>query len=591
MLRRALIAVCLALCALPAAASAQTQVVVPYSSSGWKYQATTTGGIGGFQAPLFDDAAWAGGATPFGALTSCASGLTPPTTAGGWTNNGDLLLRRTFSVPAGAANGAVSVRVDNDVSVYVNGVLVGGDEHEGCANVSPPAPMAIPASALHAGANVIALRAHDDQDQRYIDAQVQVEIVDSDGDTVLDPVDNCPTVANTGQADSDGDGQGDACDSFSVSITPASIARGATATVSATITNHSTTAVLDSVTFDPPAGFGGDVVKSGLNIAPGGTGTTTFAVTAACTATGGAWGATSSGLPLVGGAGSTTATGDCSVAFGTPPAAARTGQTITGTAFTPSGPAVTVRVLDGAGNAVANGTSVVMTLTTDPVYTGMLHGTTTRTTAGGVATFNDLSIDAPGTYALTATADGAGAATSDPFLVDDVATVCTGTTCNATVSSPDTLVQGTATSSGGPSFLSLSLNVGPPVDCADYNEFSPDWVGVNGSANLTQKLITYRIGYRTLFSGWQTNGISRVQACFSAPYSFATRAGFVRTTTMYDGDADGVDEPWYTGVLPECKVLGRTNVPPCVSDRKLVREGVAITVKMPGGAIDPRMRG
>ena len=51
---------------------------------------------------------------------------------------------------------------------------------------------------------------------------------------------------------------------------------------------------------------------------------------------------------------------------------------------------------------------------------------------------------------------------------------------------------------------------------------------VNGSANLTQKLITFKISYRTLFNGWQTNGISRVQACFSAPYTFATRVGFVR---------------------------------------------------------------
>ncbi len=80
------------------------------------------------------------------------------------------------------------------------------------------------------------------QDQRYIDAQVQVEIVDTDGDTVLDPVDNCPTVANTGQADSDGDGQGDACDSFSVSIAPASIARRRHGDGQATITNRSTTA-------------------------------------------------------------------------------------------------------------------------------------------------------------------------------------------------------------------------------------------------------------------------------------------------------------------------------------------------------------
>ncbi|MDP3857800.1 MAG: thrombospondin type 3 repeat-containing protein [Stagnimonas sp.] len=37
-------------------------------------------------------------------------------------------------------------------------------------------------------------------------------IPDGDGDGVLDDVDNCPTVANTNQIDTDGDGLGDACD-------------------------------------------------------------------------------------------------------------------------------------------------------------------------------------------------------------------------------------------------------------------------------------------------------------------------------------------------------------------------------------------
>ena len=62
-------------------------------------------------------------------------------------------------------------------------------------------------------------------------------------------------------------------------------------------------------------------------------------------------------------------------------------------------------------------------------------------------------------------------------------------------------------------------------------------------------------------------------------------------TSQYDGDGDGVPETVVHGVLPECKVLGRTNAPPCVSDRKLLRDGIAVTVKLPGGAIDPRMRG
>ena len=43
--------------------------------------------------------------------------------------------------------------------------------------------------------------------------QVSLEYAeDSDGDGVLDTDDNCPSVANPGQADADGDGDGDACD-------------------------------------------------------------------------------------------------------------------------------------------------------------------------------------------------------------------------------------------------------------------------------------------------------------------------------------------------------------------------------------------
>ncbi len=37
-------------------------------------------------------------------------------------------------------------------------------------------------------------------------------LVDADTDTVPDALDNCPNTANTGQADTDNDGEGDACD-------------------------------------------------------------------------------------------------------------------------------------------------------------------------------------------------------------------------------------------------------------------------------------------------------------------------------------------------------------------------------------------
>ncbi len=44
------------------------------------------------------------------------------------------------------------------------------------------------------------------------DAEGDACDADDDNDTVADTGDNCQTVANTGQANNDGDAEGDACD-------------------------------------------------------------------------------------------------------------------------------------------------------------------------------------------------------------------------------------------------------------------------------------------------------------------------------------------------------------------------------------------
>jgi hypothetical protein len=49
-------------------------------------------------------------------------------------------------------------------------------------------------------------------DAEVIDGPPDVAPIDSDGDGILDPDDNCPFIANADQADEDGDHLGDACD-------------------------------------------------------------------------------------------------------------------------------------------------------------------------------------------------------------------------------------------------------------------------------------------------------------------------------------------------------------------------------------------
>lgn len=86
---------------------------------------------------------------------------------------------------------------------------------------------------------------------------------------------------------------------------------------------------------------------------------------------------------------------------------------VAGTAITP---AVTVRVLDVAGNPVTTATTAVTLAIGDNPGDGTLAGTLTQNAVGGIATFNNLSIGKAGTgYTLCATATGLTAATSQTF--------------------------------------------------------------------------------------------------------------------------------------------------------------------------------
>lgn len=152
------------------AAPAAPTPVVPYGSSGWKYQQTSQGGLTGFEAVAFNDSTWPSGTTPFGSPGGCpvAAGV-----ATAWAVNTDLLLRRPMSIAAGTQGVEVWVVIDNDaIGVYWNGVLIGGPlVHEGCADANQPMRFSVNAASV-TGNDILAIRLRDRGSESYGNVQV-----------------------------------------------------------------------------------------------------------------------------------------------------------------------------------------------------------------------------------------------------------------------------------------------------------------------------------------------------------------------------------------------------------------------------------
>src|SRR4051812_49749523 len=87
------------LLALAPSARGASQELVGFASGPYAFQTVAFDGLPDFADPGFAPAGWGSGTAPFGFLTTC-TGIPAPTQTGGWTNNSDLLLRRSFEAPA-----------------------------------------------------------------------------------------------------------------------------------------------------------------------------------------------------------------------------------------------------------------------------------------------------------------------------------------------------------------------------------------------------------------------------------------------------------------------------------------------------------
>jgi hypothetical protein len=381
----------------------------------------------------------------------------------------------------------------------------------------------------------------------------------------------------------------DSVHAYTLVVSPATVAGGSSTTFTFALTNTSSArGRLGSVNLTPPSGF--QVTAVSLPKGSAGTAavaanvvqlrrlamnpktTVNISVTAtapeSCGTTSYTWGSAAlvepnfTGTPLTLNASasslSTSVTTACALQFSTQPHSAVVGQTITGADFDPTGPPITVELVDGNGNLITSSAAPVTIALANSPSGAALSGTTTVDASGGVATFSDLTINQPADgYTLAASSPGATGTTSTPFDETTTAASCPqNQTCQTSITTPVSEFTVTAIpSSGNPSTgtLSESLDVGTPLQCPGYTAEDSNWFGFFLTTADRRKLITYTVRP----TGQGPGLVGSTQFCFGASAEFTTSSGPpAGAGTLPDGSSG------FIGLLPTCPAGG-----PCISSR------------------------
>ena len=427
---------------------------------------------------------------------------------------------------------------------------------------------------------------------------------------------------------------------YTLKFTPAEVPSGSRATISAEIRRTTSGTQVGSANIAAPSGFtlvsaaivgstGTATVNAATNtaqlrdlaIAVNTTRTATLVVDTPCSPATGTWGVVAkssgrySGSPISdhgSGTPTTATTGACGLTFTTQPKDVQVGSTITGAPADPTGPPLTVAVVDGAGRPANAAKAVTVGLGSAPTG-ATLTGTTTQTSVDGVASFGDLRVSRPGSYTLTASSPGATPATSSTsqsFLAAQGLAACLNNVfCTASASitgtvpgsDPPTPYTSTVRVDAAPNpntsvaddggTLSVSYNVGPDITCTGYAFASPDREVILGPNR--EKTVTSTVSRALLDAAGRAPGSLRT--CLLAPYRFNLGLPLVGGTAANVGDVDGDGNTDYLGLLPTClqlldPILGIPILiaPPCqVSAAADAQGNGVVTYKLPADPRDP----
>jgi hypothetical protein len=260
----------------------------------------------------------------------------------------------------------------------------------------------------------------------------------------------------------------------------------------------------------------------------------------------------------------TNLTGTCHLgfAFTAQPANAQVATAMSTLTFDPSGPPVSVQVLDGNGDPIPTSTIPVTVSILNNAGGGTLAGTLTVNAIGGTASFPGISIDKAGLgYTLSAgtTVAAIDAGASGPFNIANVGKKCSAAACSSgTVTQGITSASEVASAGADGDLLSLYVAV-EPLDCPGYQETSSVVTfDVSGSRTKSVTIILPKAGLKA----------NDLRVCFASPNAFVDRSG--ATVNL--------------GLLPDCSAA----VAPCMYPAKVVKTTIVVTFDAPEG--DPKGR-
>jgi len=174
--------------AVPATASAATYastapatshspaaiVALPYMSQGWQHmQVASPTAYPDFYLPSFDASSWPVGQEGFGTTNGSCSWNNSEFVKTYWHVFTDMLVRHSLSIPKNAMDVVIRGSIDNDATVYLNGVKLQYVQSGGCQSGAIDAR--VPSHLLGTD-NLLAIRGHDYGVATYLNVQVTYQL-------------------------------------------------------------------------------------------------------------------------------------------------------------------------------------------------------------------------------------------------------------------------------------------------------------------------------------------------------------------------------------------------------------------------------